>query len=118
MKKRLREIERALSSRPTGGVRITEAEARRRKEIALAELHELRLGERRGELRPIAAINAYISGMIIEARDILLRIAPELADKLAQESDPIKCRELIEVEVKQALRKLAEYQPEGPNGKP
>ena len=69
--------------------------------------------ERRGELRPIAAVNAYVSGMIIEARDILLRIAPELADKLAQQSDPVKCRELIENEVNEALRKLAEYRPDG-----
>ena len=81
--------------------------------MALAEMAELRVKHRRGELRPIAAINAYVSGMIIEARDILLRIAPELADKLAQEGDPIKCRKLIDAEVRSALGKLAEYEPDG-----
>lgn len=111
MQKRLREIENALSSKRAGGVPSTEAEGRRRKELALAELHEMKVLERRRELVSIGAINAWVAGMIIAARDILLQIGPELADKLAQQSDPIRCREMIDKEIRRALGRLAQYKP-------
>ena len=71
---------------------------------------KLELERRRGELVPIAEINAYVAGMIIRARDILLRIGPELRDRLAQEADPVACEGLIDGEVQRALRELAEYE--------
>jgi hypothetical protein len=45
--------------------------------------------------------------MITRARSVLLAIGGELADRLASESDPIRCRELIERRVNQALSALS-----------
>lgn len=83
--------------------------AQTRKERALADLRELELSTKRGELAPIGEINAWISGMILRARDILTRIAPELRDRLAKEIDPIRVQELIEAEITRALTQLAVF---------
>lgn len=85
------------------------AEAQRRKEIALADLRELELATGRGELVKLAEVNAWISGMVVRARDILTRIAPELCDRLAKETNPQRVRELIELEVNRALTQLSEF---------
>jgi hypothetical protein len=58
------------------------AAAQRRKEVAIADLRELELKQKRGELVSMSEVNAFISGMIIRSRDILLRIGPELRDVL------------------------------------
>jgi hypothetical protein len=83
-------------------------EAKRRNQLALAQLNELELAQKRGELIAFADVNHFVSTMIIRARDILLRIAAELRDRLAAESDPIKCGELIEDEIHRALGELKE----------
>lgn len=95
----------------TTRVSVSYAAARAIRETFLAKLSELEYKRERGELRPIGEINAYVSGMIIRARDILLRIGPELCDRLAQESDAIKCEALITAEIHRSLRELAEYRP-------
>jgi len=77
--------------------------------VAIADLRELEVAQKRGELLPASEVNAFISGMIIRARDILLRIAPELRDRLATCSDAVECERLIDDEVRRALRELAEY---------
>jgi hypothetical protein len=84
-------------------------EAQRRKEIALADLRELELAVKRGELAPVAEVNAFVSSMILRARDIVSRIAPELRDRLAKETDPIRIQELIEVETTRALTQLSQF---------
>lgn len=81
--------------------------AQRRKERAIADLRELELQQKRGELIPMSDVNAFISGMIIRARDILLRIAPELRDRLATCRDAVECERLIDDEVRRALAELA-----------
>jgi hypothetical protein len=83
-------------------------EAQRRKEVALADLRELELSQKRGELVDRNEANTFIGTMILKARDILLRIAPELKDRLATETDPIEIENLIDGEVRQALQKLSE----------
>ena len=47
--------------------------------------------------------------MIITARDELLRIGPELGERLAQEADQIVCQSIITDRVSQALEKLSQY---------
>jgi hypothetical protein len=84
-------------------------EAQRRKEIALANLRELELAIKSGELVPVAEINAWVAGNIVEARNILIRIAPELRDRLAIESDPAETDKLISVEIDRALAVLEEF---------
>jgi phage terminase Nu1 subunit (DNA packaging protein) len=84
-------------------------ESKARKAAADAELAELELAEARGELVSMADVNNWVAGMILRARDILVRIGPELCDRISQESDPIKVRSVIETEVTRALRELAKY---------
>jgi hypothetical protein len=89
--------------------RVSYTEAQRRKEMALAELRELDLAKARGEVASTVEVNQYVATMILRAREILLRMAAELGDRVAQTSDPIECRRLIETEVHRALRQLAEF---------
>jgi hypothetical protein len=81
-------------------------DAKTRKETALADLAELQVAEKKSELIPYADVNKWVSTNIIRARDILLRISPELRDRLAAETDPVKCGELIDAEVYRALAEL------------
>src|ERR1700680_4506229 len=84
-------------------------QAQRRKEVAIADLRELELKQKRGELVAVSEVNAFVSGMIVRARDILLRIAPELRDRLATCTDPIECEAMVTDEVHRALRELSEF---------
>jgi hypothetical protein len=81
-------------------------EARERKEIALANEKELMVMMRRGDVAPIVQVNAWFSGCIIKARDILLRMGPELRDRLAAEVDPVECEKLILAEIERALEAM------------
>ena len=49
------------------------------------------------------------SGMIAAAKAKLLVIGDELADRLAAESNPVACREMVDKKVYEALAALAEY---------
>jgi len=91
--------------KPAGNESFTEAQTR--KERALADLRELELSAKRGELVSLVQVNAWVSGMILRARDILLRIGPELRDRLSKESDPITVDGLITKEITRALQELA-----------
>src|ERR1043165_2697873 len=62
----------------------TFSEAQRRKEVALANKYELENKIKLNELAPIGEVNAWVSGMILRARDIMVRISPELCDRLAK----------------------------------
>ena len=85
------------------------AEAARRKEVALADLRETELAVLRGELVNVAEVNAFVSGMIVRARDIFVRMPVELCDRIAAESSPIRIRELIEAEITRALLQLSQF---------
>jgi hypothetical protein len=63
----------------------------------------------RGELVNVAEVNAFVSGMIVRARDIFVRMPVELCDRLASESSPIRIRELIEAEITRALLQLSQF---------
>jgi hypothetical protein len=84
-------------------------EAQRRKEVALADLRELELKTKNGDLVPVAEINAWVAGMIVEARNILLRIAPGLRDRLAMEIEPAEIDRLISLEIDRALQSLSKF---------
>ena len=84
------------------------AAAQLRKESALASLREEELKQKRGELAPLIMVNAYICGMIVKARDILMRIAPELRDWLAATSDPVEIEKRLDAEIRRALGELKE----------
>jgi hypothetical protein len=81
------------------------------RELYEARLRKLEWEQKSGELVAVAPINAWVASMIIRARDILLRIGPELRDRLAQETDPNRVQELLDAEHRRALRELREFEP-------
>jgi hypothetical protein len=83
--------------------------AKIRKEVALADKHELDLAERRKELIDRQKVALYFSGMVTRARDTLLRIPSELRDRLAATSNPVECEKLVRKEITQALAVLRDY---------
>lgn len=87
----------------------TYTEAETRHKIACADKVELENAVKRGELVSVADVNQWVAGMILRGRDVLLRIGPELKDKLALETDPISIEQMIDSEVRRALRSLQEY---------
>lgn len=87
------------------------AEANRRKEWLTVQDKQLTLERKRGEIASVAEVNAFVSGMIIRAKDIMLRIGPELRDKLANETSAARIEALINAEVNRALREMQEYRP-------
>jgi phage terminase Nu1 subunit (DNA packaging protein) len=72
----------------------------------LAELERKRLQE---SLWPAEKVNTWNGGMIMKAAEILDRIPVELADRLAQQSDPAACCALLKRELDRARFQLAEY---------
>lgn len=86
----------------------TEASADRRKAIALANERELTVAQKRKELLPVRELNTWFAGCIVACRNTLLRIGPEHRDRLAAETDPVKCEEMIDAEVRRALAMLKE----------
>lgn len=84
-------------------------QAQARKERILADLRELEYQEKVGQLAPVDLLNSWFSGCIVRARDILLNIGPELRDRLAQETDPVRCEEMVTFEIRRGLSEMSVY---------
>jgi len=82
--------------------------ARARKESTLANLRAYELAERAGELVQVGKLRAFFAGVIVTARAHLLRLPGELADQLGA-MDAAECKQLLEVEIHQILRRLANF---------
>lgn len=89
------------------GAMPTYAESRAAKAAYDAALARLELSARKGELVECRAVESAWHEMIATAKGRLLLISDELGDKLASESNPIRCRELIREKVYHALEALA-----------
>lgn len=81
--------------------------ARGRKEAALASMRELELKTRRGELIEAADVEREWSAAIAGARERLLQMPEQICERVAVESDPRVCAELIRKEVYRALTELS-----------
>jgi len=79
--------------------KVTKAEADRRKAIALAELRELELRQRRGELLEAAEVQKQWAAGLAAVRDRMLSLPDRLGAVLAGRT---------EVEVRSALREALE----------
>jgi hypothetical protein len=98
----------ASSTDPQGN---SVAEAVRQLEWAKVRALTLKIDREEGRLIELVAVNAFVAGMIMRARDELVRIGAEIADTLARESDPVKCRAQVDDRIFQALENLKQYQP-------
>lgn len=83
-------------------------DVRLRNEIAIADQREMELQIRRSEMVSRHMMREWISEGYVGAKDVLLMIAPELKDRLAVESDPVRVEQIIQGEIEVALRRIAD----------
>ena len=81
--------------------------ARTRREIAEANLAEMREAEERGKLIQVSAVRATWAARIASTRDALLQIPSRLAPVLAAETNLATVTQLMEDELRQALAELS-----------
>ena len=81
-------------------------EAQRRKELANAQLKELEVRKRAGELIEVATVEATVFEKGRQTRDALLSLADRLAGILAPVTDQAKVHEILLREIHQALEAL------------
>lgn len=81
--------------------------SRSRREAAEAELAEIELAEKTGQVIQVKAVEAVWSQALGATREHLLQVRARLAPMLAAESDPFKIEQLLDVEHSQALQHLA-----------
>ena len=74
--------------------------------MAAAELKEIQLAEKRGELVPIEAVQAKWTDECVAMRSRLLAMPGRLAGRLAIMSDPAEVEAAIAEEVRGALSEL------------
>jgi len=83
--------------------KVTKAEADRRKAIALAGLHELRLRQRRGELLEAAEVQKQWAAGLASLRDRLLSLPDRLGAILAGRGE-VEVRTVLRDALEEALR--------------
>jgi CRISPR/Cas system-associated endonuclease Cas3-HD len=87
---------------------VSATEARRRKEVALAQLREMEVAEKAGKLYQAAAVKSAVVAMNAAIREAVLRIPDKLAPTVAATSDPREARKLLMAECKAILRNLSD----------
>lgn len=81
--------------------------ARTRREIAEANLAEMKEAELRGDLIRVSAVKTTLSTVFATTRDTLLQIPSRLAPLLAADTDPANVQNTLQTEIHQALQHLA-----------
>ena len=84
--------------------------SRSRREAAEAELAEIALAEKNGQVIQVKAVQTVWSQALGSAREHLLQVRARLAPLLANESDPFKIEQMLDLEHSQALQHLARAQ--------
>jgi hypothetical protein len=82
-------------------------DAQRRKMIAIANLSELELATKRGQLVSLKEVNAWIAKTIERAKEVFLPISARISERIANESDPVAVQEIIDGEIRKALMKMS-----------
>jgi len=81
--------------------------ARTRREIAEANLAEMREAETRGELIRLSAVRTALGTAFATAREALLQLPSRLAPQLAGETDPASIQNLLHAEIHKTLLDLS-----------
>lgn len=89
------------------GLQTSYEEARRRRELAEANLAEMKQAEMQGTLIRTDAVRRAWAAKITGARDALLQIPSRLAPVLAAETDLVHVTRLLEDALRQALADLS-----------
>lgn len=85
--------------------------ARAYRESVRAKADEIALKERMRELIPANEVCSFVSGMIAAAKNRLMTIPDELCDRLATETDPVVCRQMLIKKLRATLERLSEWKP-------
>ena len=80
--------------------------ARTRREIAEANLAEMREAEERGDLIRVSVVKSTLSRLVSSTRESLLQMPLRQAQVLSVESDPDRVRDILDKEINQALSQL------------
>jgi phage terminase Nu1 subunit (DNA packaging protein) len=120
LQKKLAEIEKRLLS--SKGPRVSEAEGRRRRIVALAELREVELRKKKGELMEADKVVETLARISSIVRDSLLSLPERIAGQVAALTDERQVRDLLASEVRKSLSHLSQKildakRPEPPAGK-
>lgn len=78
-----------------------------RKELAKAEIEEMKAAQLRGELVSAAEVKSTVYSLAATVRNALLRIPKRISSQVAAESDQHKVRTILEGEIAQALTDLS-----------
>lgn len=81
--------------------------ARAKRETHEANIAEMKERQKAGELVELLAVEKACADITAQTRNALERIPDKLADRLAAESDPFACRELLLAEIEQTLTDLS-----------
>ena len=90
--------------------RVSQNEARRRKEVALAEIREAEAGEKAGRLLAADQVNAAWADTRTKIKGAVLRLPVKCATKMAAVSDPREVRAVLQAECESILRELVNAQ--------
>lgn len=81
-----------------------------KREFVRLQKETLELGRIRGKLLDVDEVKKAVGAMIIAAHSTLLAIPPKVAPKLSAETDPLKCQDIVEAAIHEALAKLKEFE--------
>lgn len=96
----------ASSPLPAGSQEEDFHQARTRREIADANLAEMREAEGRGDLIRIDAVRSALASVISSTRDALMQLPSRLTPVLTAETDAARVHDLLQTEIHQALARL------------
>lgn len=105
-------IERLTETAATAGGDVDLAEAKRRRAVAEAELAELDLAERRGDLLARDDVDAAMTGAFARVRARMLALPSAVAAAAADEAEPGRVQALLADAVHEALAELSATSPE------
>lgn len=80
------------------------------KEQWAAELKKIEVMQKRGELMPVSYARLWGTRFLVAAKDEMLKGPGEIQDALATESDPFRCRVIVERWVERVLAKFCELE--------
>ncbi len=95
-------------SKADQAAKISETEARRRKEVALAELRELELRQRKGELLAASDVRDKWVTILTAVKTAVLRMPDKLAPQMAAAADVREAHAILVAECEALLRGLSD----------
>ena len=86
--------------------------AKARREAAEAQLAELELAEKRGEIMAVGEHKRVLFALCRAIRDAMLQIPARASAQCAASNDQAQVQSLLDVEVRQALEQLKQWRPD------